>query len=67
MVFYGLPEYKDFYTEIVRWMDGEGEMGEVKVVVSRWDWWRVERIVGTERVGRICAEESEAGDVFEFY
>lgn len=67
VVFYGLPEYKDFYTEIVRWMDGEGEMGEVKVVVSRWDWWRVERIVGTERVGRICAEESEAGDVFEFY
>ena len=67
VVFYGLPEYADFYAEIVRWMDAEGENGEVKVVVSRWDWWRVERIVGTERVGRICAAESEAGDVFEFY
>jgi U3 small nucleolar RNA-associated protein 25 len=67
VVFYGLPEYADFYAEIVRWMDVEGENGEVKVVVSRWDWWRVERIVGTERVGRICAAESEAGDVFEFY
>ena len=64
VVFYGLPEYADFYAEIVRWMD---EMGEVKVVCSRWDWWKVERIVGTERVGRICAAESEAGDVFEFY
>jgi U3 small nucleolar RNA-associated protein 25 len=66
VVFYGLPEYAEFYTEIVRWLDGEGEGGEVKVVVSRWDWWKVERIVGTERVGKICAPESEAGDVFEF-
>ena len=67
VVFYGLPEYANFYTEIVRWLDAEDEMGEVKIVVSRWDWWRVERIVGTERVGRICAAESEAGDAFEFY
>lgn len=67
VVFYGLPEYSDFYVEIVRWLDLEGEAGEVKVVVSRWDWWKVERIVGTERVGRICAAEGDAGDVFEFY
>jgi U3 small nucleolar RNA-associated protein 25 len=66
VVFYGLPEYADFYTEIVRWMDLEGGGGEVKVVVSRWDWWRVERVVGTDKVGKICAAES-AGDVFEFY
>ena len=68
VVFYGLPEYPQFYTEIVRWMDGlaEGE-GEVKVICSRWDWWKVERIVGTERVGKICAAESDVGDVFEFY
>jgi U3 small nucleolar RNA-associated protein 25 len=69
IIFYGLPEYKEFYTEIVRWMsemDREGE-GEVKVLMSRWDWWKVERVVGTERVGRICTVESEAGDVFEFY
>jgi U3 small nucleolar RNA-associated protein 25 len=64
ILFYGLPEYADFYVEIVRWLGAEGE---VKVIVSRWDWWRVERIVGTERVGRICAAESDAGDVFEFY
>jgi U3 small nucleolar RNA-associated protein 25 len=67
VVFYGLPEYAEFYPEIVRWIDGGNEESEVKVVVSRWDWWRVERIVGTERVGRICAAESDAGDVFEFY
>ncbi len=69
IIFYGLPEYKEFYTEIVRWMgesDRQGE-GEVKVLMSRWDWWKVERVVGTERVGRICTVESEAGDVFEFY
>ena len=66
VVFYGLPEYADFYSEIVRWMDAEGEAGEVKALVSRWDWWKVERIVGTERVGKICVAESEAGDVFEF-
>lgn len=66
VVFYGLPEYSDFYSEIVRWMDAEGDSAEVKVLVSRWDWWKVERIVGTERVGKICAAESEVGDVFEF-
>jgi U3 small nucleolar RNA-associated protein 25 len=66
VVFYGLPEYADFYSEIVRWIDLEGG-GDVKVLVSRWDWWRVERVVGTERVGRICAPEAEGGDVFEFY
>ena len=47
-------------------MDAEGEAGEVKALVSRWDWWKVEQIVGTERVGKICAAESEAGDAFEF-
>jgi U3 small nucleolar RNA-associated protein 25 len=68
VVFYGSPEYPQFYAELVRWMDGlvEGE-GEIKVICSRWDWWKVERIVGTERVGRICAAESDVGDVFEFY
>ena len=66
IVFYGLPEYAEFYVEIVRWLGAE-EAGDVKVIVSRWDWWKVERIVGTERVGRICAAEGDAGDVFEFY
>jgi U3 small nucleolar RNA-associated protein 25 len=68
IVFYGLPEYPQFYTELVRWMDGlaEGE-GDIKVICSRWDWWRVERIVGSERVGKICSAESDVGDVFEFY
>ena len=66
VVFYGLPEYADFYAEIVRWMDDEGDAGKVKVLVSRWDWWKVERIVGSDRVGKICAAESEGGDVFEF-
>jgi len=68
VVFYGLPEYPQFYTELARWMDSlaEGE-AKVKVICSRWDWWKVERIVGTERVGKICAAESDVGDVFEFY
>jgi hypothetical protein len=36
VVFYGLPKYADFYSEIVRWIDLEGG-GDVKVLVSRWD------------------------------
>jgi U3 small nucleolar RNA-associated protein 25 len=67
VVFYGLPEYAEFYSEIARWMDMEGESGQVTVVFSRWDWWRVERIVGADRVGRICGSQGEPGDVFEFY
>lgn len=67
IVFYGLPEYPDFYAEIVRWMEAEDDVGDVKTLVSRWDWWRVERIVGSERVGKICAAKGDAGDVFEFY
>jgi U3 small nucleolar RNA-associated protein 25 len=50
IVFYGLPEYPQFYTELVRWMArlAEGE-GDVKVICSRWDWWRADRIVGGVR------------------
>jgi len=65
ILFYGLPEYEQFYTEIVRWMDVEG--GDVRALVSKWDWWKLERIVGTERVARICKPDSEGGNVFEFY
>jgi len=52
VVFYGLPGYADFYAEIVRWMDLEGEGAEVKVVVGGWDWWWVERVVETDKVER---------------
>ncbi|TQS37740.1 hypothetical protein Golomagni_01774 [Golovinomyces magnicellulatus] len=71
VVMYGLPENPIFYKEIVGGFLGrsvqEGQLmpgeGSVRVIYSKWDALKLERIVGLERVRSMIKER---GDTFEF-
>ncbi|KAI1614095.1 hypothetical protein EDD36DRAFT_381809 [Exophiala viscosa] len=71
--FYSVPENPSFWTEIIALL-GIGEPGghananlksaAVRALFSKWDALKLERIVGTERVGRLIHDR--AGDTFNF-
>lgn len=68
---YGLPDNPIFYKEIVGGylkrsvQEGNLESGEgsVRVIFSKWDVLTLERVAGTERVGKMIREK---GDTFDF-
>ena len=73
VVFYGLPENPIFWTELVTSLglnrdlvEGKaaGGKGSVRAMFSKWDALKLERVVGTGRVGRLLSESS--GDTFDF-
>ncbi|KAI0601478.1 hypothetical protein F4775DRAFT_396418 [Biscogniauxia sp. FL1348] len=71
IVLYGLPDDPTFYREMVagylaqseRDMRLEPGQGTVRALFSRYDVLRLERVVGTKRVGRMVRER---GDTFDF-
>ncbi|KLO94143.1 spt5p [Fusarium fujikuroi] len=71
VIFYGLPDNPIFYTEIAGGYLGKSEQdlrlepgqGTVKVVFSKYDVMKLERIVGSKRVGKMIQDR---GDTFEF-
>ena len=78
VIFYGVPDNPIFWSEIVdllglnassdmEWAQSQSKRqgkGLVRALFSKWDAMKLERIVGTERVGRLVSERE--GDVFEF-
>jgi U3 small nucleolar RNA-associated protein 25 len=73
IIFYGPPENPIFWNEIVAMLginrdlvDGSvnGGKGSARAMFSRWDVLKLERIVGTDRVGRLISDG--ASDVFDF-
>lgn len=71
VIMYGLPENPIFYKEIVGGFlarsVNEGQLehgqGSVRVMFSKWDRLKFERIVGTERTSRMITDK---GDTFDF-
>ncbi|KAF5684794.1 u3 small nucleolar RNA-associated 25 [Fusarium circinatum] len=71
VIFYGLPDNPIFYTAIAGGYLSKSEQdlrlepgqGTVKVVFSKYDVMKLERIVGSKRVGKMIQDR---GDTFEF-
>lgn len=71
VILYGLPDNPIFYKEIVGSYLGrsvqEGRLepgeGSVRVLFSKWDILKLERIAGTERIGKMIRDK---GDTFDF-
>lgn len=71
VIMYGLPDNPIFYKEIVGGylsksvQEGKLEPGEgsVRVIFSKWDVLKLERVAGTERVSKMIREK---GDTFDF-
>ena len=70
LVFYGLPDNPVHYQELVGMVQTSVEEGRiaagegvVRVVFSRWDGLKLERVVGSSRVGSMM---KSGGDVYEF-
>ncbi|KAI9094703.1 digestive organ expansion factor, partial [Phlyctochytrium arcticum] len=61
LVFYGLPEYPHFYSEMLNMMDhtAAGEVG-VTALFTQYDRIKVERIVGTRRVAKLTDGQKDA-------
>lgn len=71
IVFYSVPENPLFWTEIIALLGLGGPddakvnpKGAVRALFSKWDALKLERIVGTERLGRLIHDR--AGDTFDF-
>ncbi|KAG8624787.1 hypothetical protein KVT40_007854 [Elsinoe batatas] len=71
VVWYAVPEDEGFWNEVNGWVGesvvkgevAEGEAG-VRAVFGRWDGLKLERVVGSARVGAMV--RGEGGDVFDF-
>ncbi|KAK9479923.1 hypothetical protein V1514DRAFT_326883 [Lipomyces japonicus] len=68
--FYGLPANPAFYIELSRFLlrstaDGRAQKGSVSVksLFSKWDALKLERVVGSAKVGKMCNGQ---GEIFEF-
>jgi U3 small nucleolar RNA-associated protein 25 len=59
VVFYGLPENQQFYSEMLNNLQN-AEESTCMALFSKYDRLRLERIVGTKRVERMCSGQKDA-------
>lgn len=71
VIFYGLPDNPIFYKEIVRFLARtvleqqiDPDMLKCQVLYSQWDALKLERIVGSERVGQLIKGMSDAYEIY---
>jgi U3 small nucleolar RNA-associated protein 25 len=56
IIFYGLPFYPDFYSELSNALDREGDVS-VTVIFSKFEAFQLEQIVGTTRARRLLSAD----------
>lgn len=61
VIFYGLPDHPNFYTEIVNYLALKGDASSAEeatfscsALFSKYDMLKLERIVGTDRAKKMC-------------
>ena len=73
MLFRSIPENPKYYEEVVGFVGKSVERAEVerrecwiRTVFSKWEVQALERVCGSERVGRMLGKGGERGDTFDF-
>lgn len=71
VVFYGLPDNPDFYSEIVLFLaktviaDGvDPDLLKAHTIFTKWDALKLERVVGTKNVGRLLSGKDDVTEIY---
>ncbi|KAJ3410687.1 hypothetical protein HDV05_003484 [Chytridiales sp. JEL 0842] len=58
VIFYALPEHENYYPEILNFVEGDAAEGGCTLLYSKYDKMKLERIVGSKRVGKMMEKDT---------